>query len=254
MNVTLACTWRPRGEVPRFQQILPELERVYESIMIAIPPDIAAEDVQPMREQRHVTVIESPKVGWGRYVTIQQALKTSPSHIHYADLDRLLHWIEVKPQEWPPTLDAIQKTDCLIIGRTEQAFKTHPQALQQTEKIINAVASYLLGQLGDIGGGMRGLSQQAAQYLMRHNTPKSFGDADWPISLHRAGCAVDYLELDGNEWESPDRYRQQVADPDTRRRVAEAYDQDVQSWARRVETALEIVQQALAAAQQPPAK
>ena len=32
MSVTLACAWRPRGEMLRFQEICPELEQVYEEL------------------------------------------------------------------------------------------------------------------------------------------------------------------------------------------------------------------------------
>ena len=250
MSMALACTWRPRGEMVRFQQLHPELEHVYESIVIATPPDVAPEDVQPMREQPGVTVIGSPRRGWGRYMGIQQALETSPTHVHYADLDRLLHWIETRPEEWRQALEAIQTTDCLIIGRTEQAFQTHPQAIQQTEKIINMVASHLLGQSVDLGGGTRGFSRRAAQFVIANSAPGRWGDAEWPILLHRGGYAVDYLALDGLEWESADRYKQHAADADRRRAVAEAYDQNAETWARRVEIAREIVQEGLAAVQQ----
>ncbi|MDQ5850903.1 MAG: hypothetical protein M3380_02305, partial [Chloroflexota bacterium] len=154
------------------------------------------------------------------------------------------------PEEWRQALEAIQTTDCLIIGRTEQAFQTHPQAIQQTEKIINMVASHLLGQSVDLGGGTRGFSRRAAQFVIANSAPGRWGDAEWPILLHRGGYAVDYLALDGLEWESADRYKQHAADADTRRAVAEAYDQNAESWARRVEIAREIVQEGLAAVQQ----
>jgi hypothetical protein len=250
MSVALASTWRPRGEMFRFQQLRPQLERVYASIVIATPPDVDPNEVLPMREQPGVTVVSSPKPGWGRYLAIQQALETAASHLHYADMDRLLHWIETRPAEWHQTIDAIHQTDCLILGRTEQAFRTHPQALQQTERLINVVASYLLGQTVDLGGGSRGFSRSAAQLVIVQSAPGRWGDAEWPILLHQAGFVVNYLALDGLEWESADQYRQGVADPATRRAAAEAYDQHVKSWAKRVETASEIVQEGLAAAQQ----
>ena len=248
MTVTLACTWRPRGEIDRFRQLRPELEGVYHSIVIAVPPDTALEDVQVTPAHPGLLIVKSHRPGWGRYVAIQEALKSSSSHMHYADMDRLLHWLEITPHEWTQTIEAIRKTDCLILGRTARAFGTHPQALQQTERIINAVASHVLGRPVDVGGGMRGLSRRAAEYLIGHSTPASWGDAAWPILLQRAGFAVDYLALDGNEWESADRYRQRAADPETQRRIAAAYDQDAKHWATRVDMALEIVQEALAAA------
>jgi len=74
-------------------------------------------------------------------------------------------------------------------------------------------------------------------------------DAEWPILLHRAGFTVDYLAVDGLEWESSARYEQQAGDLGTRRRAADAYDEDAQHWAFRVQVALDIVQAGLAATQ-----
>jgi hypothetical protein len=251
MSMTLVCTWRPRGELTRFLRIRPQLESIYKGIIIVTPPDVQSEDVHPMSEQPGVTVITSPKPGWGRYVGIQGALDTSSQHIHYADLDRLLHWIELQADEWMQSIGVIQQTDCLIIGRTEQAFQTHPQALQQTESIINAVASHLLGQTVDVGGGTRGFSRHAAHVVINNSTPGHWGDAEWPILVHRAGLAVHYLEVNGLTWETPDHYKQYAADPNTSRAEADAYDQRVKSWVRRVETAREIVEEGLSAAQRP---
>jgi hypothetical protein len=205
-----------------------------------------------MREQPGVTVIDGPQPGWGRYLSLEKALESAPDQIHYADLDRLLHWVETQPDEWRRTVEAIQHTDCLIMGRTDRAFATHPRVLQQTEKIINAVASELLGRAVDVCGGSRGLTRHAAEYLCTHSAPGNWGDARWPIMLQQAGFAVDYVALEGLEWESADRYRERAADADTIRAVADAYDRDVAHWAMRVEVAAEIVQEALAAARESP--
>jgi hypothetical protein len=62
---------------------------------------------------------------------------------------------------------------------------------------------------------------------------------------------VDYVAVDGLEWETPDHYQPEVADDATRRRLAAARDQDAARWAARVRTALEIVQEALDAARRP---
>jgi hypothetical protein len=63
--------------------------------------------------------------------------------------------------------------------------------------------------------------------------------------LHRAGFRIDYLEVDGLEWESADQFSDQVADELEQKRAAEAYDADPKNWERRVEIAMEIVQAGL---------
>lgn len=246
MGVTLACTWRPRGELPRFQRLHPQLAQMYESITIATPPGSDRAAVHQMGEEPGITVVTSSIAG-ARYLALQTALATPASHIYLADLDRLVRWAETRPEEWRRVVEAVQQADCLIVGRTEYAMQTHPQALRQTEQLINAVFSDALGQPLDLGGGMRGFSRAAARVVLANSQPGWWGDAAWPVIVQRAGFAVRYLAVDGMDWETPDRYRERAADADTQRRAAEDYDADADHWACRVRVALEIVQEGLAA-------
>jgi hypothetical protein len=245
MSPALACTWRPRGERGRLQKLFPNLRELYSDIVISVPTEIENEDSRFLRSLADVSVVVMPKRGWGRYLAIQEALKTSASHIHYADIDTLVHWIEVRPLEWRKAMDAIPRTDCLIIGRTETAMKTRPQALQQTEHIINLMGSHLLNQSVDLGAGNRGFSRKAAQFLITHSSPGRWGDAEWPIMLHRAGFCVEYLATDGLTWETPDRYQEEAAGPERQLLAAKACDLDADNWAFRTRVAFEIIQQGL---------
>ena len=69
----------------------------------------------------------------------------------------------------------------------------------------------------------------------------------WLLLLQRAGFHVNYIEADGLDWESADRYADAAADWDAQQRAAAAYDAEPKHWARRVEIALEIVERALSA-------
>jgi len=244
MKIVLACTWAPRGELSRLYHLLPQLDQVYTAIIVAVRPGSIPE-VQALKAHSTMTLLEMPARGWGRYLALQQALAGNSDYIHYADMDLLLHWIECNPQEWYETVTAIQQTDCLVIGRTARAFQSRPRAIQQTERIINLVFSHLLGQPMDFGLGLRGYSQQAAQCIIRHSKPGRWGDAEWPILIQRAGLSVTYRAVDDVDWETPDQYRDQVADSATRQAMADVYDQAAKNWARRVQTAQEIVQQGL---------
>ncbi|MCB0128458.1 MAG: hypothetical protein KDE58_39600, partial [Caldilineaceae bacterium] len=130
---------------------------------------------------------------------------------------------------------------------TERALQSHPQSLAQTERIINDVASSLLAQPVDVGGGSRGFSRVAAQIVLTRTTPGGWGDLQWPILVNQAGLAVSYLAVDGLAWESADRYREQAATADQQAQAAQAYDHNVAHWARRVQIAQEIIQEGLAA-------
>jgi hypothetical protein len=75
-------------------------------------------------------------------------------------------------------------------------------------------------------------------------------DGAWTVLLHRAGFRVDYLQVDGLDWETADRYQTRSAGSAQQKALAQAYDLDSAHWAMRVEVALEIVQAGLDAAAQ----
>jgi hypothetical protein len=251
MTVALACTWTPRGEWSRLNRLLPLLTQTYIGIFVAVRPEGRAE-AQRIDAHPQLHLFEMPAPGWGRYLAIQQALAAEPAYIHYVDLDLLVHWLECQPEEWRASVELIQQADCSIIGRSARAFQSRPQAIQQTEQIINLVFSHIFGQPIDFGLGVRSYSRRAAQYIVDHNAPGRWGDVEWPLLIKQAGLSLAYHEADGVDWETPDRYRDQAADAATRQRAAEAYDQDARHWAMRVQIAHDIIQQGFEALQSSP--
>lgn len=256
-RIILAATWHPRGELPRLRQLLPRLRDAYSGLALALPPDVDAEEA--LRIQELVGSTPTIPTDWaqGRHAALQRALDFPGSHVHYADMDRLLHWAEAYPAEWQQTLAVIPAHDCLVLGRTKRAWETHPRAMWETERSINEVFSHLLGQTLDLGAGSRGLSRPAALFLLANSPPGQAPgtDAEWPVLLHRGGFAVNYLEVEGLEWETPDRAAGGVADAEARRQAAAAYDQDTRHWLARTALALEIIQAGLEATKReiPPA-
>ena len=125
MKIALAATWRPQGELPRLYRLLPKLAETYDALVIAIRPGKLMSN-EKSRLAPKIDLFDIPAPGWGRYLSIQKAITYKPDYIHYADLDILLHWIERNPQEWLKIVGMIKSTDCLIIGRSEQAFLTRP--------------------------------------------------------------------------------------------------------------------------------
>ena len=254
MALTLASAWYPRGELPRLMKLLPLLREVYQALVITLPPDVdgtiqKALDEMGQQYQGQIMGMVTTDWSWGRYQSLQAALATPATHIHYVDLDRLLRWIETRPQEWRQTAQSVSAHDCLIIGRTPAAYASHPQALVQTEAISNLVASYLLSHPVDVSAGSKGFSRQAAGYLVAHCQPgRALGsDAEWPVTLMRAGFAIDYVEVDGLDWEIPDQGQPGAANTLRQRQIAIEYDADPENWKRRVAVAFEIVQSGIEA-------
>ena len=251
MSITLTCTWNPRGETSRLLGIYPQLIELYSRIFIVLPPVADQAPVEPLKSLAMVSLETSPDWSWGRYLTLRKALETNTSHIHYADMDRLVRWVETQPQEWRQTLEFIQQCDCVVIGRTEQAWETHPQALRKTEEISNQVFSYLLGQPLDLSAGSKGFSRSAVEFIIANSQPsRALGtDAEWIILAQRGGFRIDSLLVDGLDWESADRYQDQAAGTLAQHHAASVYDSEAENWELRVKIALEIVESGLEALQ-----
>ncbi len=242
-NIGLAGTWNPRGELSRMIELLPRMSEIYAGITLVVPPQTDIGDLQPISSFAGVQVIAASDWSWGRHLALEKNLEYPIAHIHYADMDRLLRWIETRPAEWLHCVQALPGKDCVIHGRSEGAYRTHPQAIIRTEAISNRVFSQLLGQPVDLSAGSKGFSRKACEYLVANSPPGSaLGmDARWPMMLYEAGYPVEMVWVEGLDWESADRYRTAAADAQRQKQLAEAYDRDAENWAYRVEVAMEIV-------------
>jgi hypothetical protein len=244
MKIALATAWKPRGEDKRFERLLPQLLQVYQGIAVSLPPD-ADHAVQRFCESLPSVRSRLTKA-WpaGRRMALAQALEFPADYIHYVDFDRLLRWVETRLDEWRAIAAAQRETDCLIAGRTEAAYASHPQALVQTEAISNRVVSSLIGMEVDVSAGSKGFSRQAAEFIIEHSQlgPALGTDAEWPLLLHLGGFRIKYIAVDGLDWESADRHQDSAASPERQRAAAAEYDADPRNWAARVRIAHEIVQ------------
>jgi SAM-dependent methyltransferase len=232
--------------------LLPKLKSKYAAIVIALIP---GDDKQTMdliasktfSSDTTIKVYLNDDRRNGRILAIEKAMDTDLDFIHYTDMDRLLHWVETQPAEWSRMVDAIQKYDCVIFGRTQDAFSSHPQALITTEIISNQVVSHFLNEDMDVSAGSKSFSRIAAQYILEHcHRGNSFvTDAEWPISLKQAGYKLHYIQVDGLDWESADQYQDQAASRTMQSKAAAEYDADPKHWKRRIEIAEEIIRTAL---------
>jgi hypothetical protein len=250
VQISLASAWRPRGELNRFLRLLPRLEQVYPVMSISLPPDASPAVVQPLRSLPAVHLVETEDWSWGRHLALFDALDVGLEHIHYIDFDRLLRWVETRPEEWLESVQKIQHVDCLIMGRTAATYATHPQALVKTEAISNAVVSHLVGLKVDVSAGSKGFSREATEHLRKYSRPgRALGmDGEWPVLLMRGGFQINYSEVEGLDWESADRYQERSAGSAGQKLAAQAYDSDPASWAHRVSVAQEIIESAMEAA------
>jgi SAM-dependent methyltransferase len=252
MSIILATTWYPRGELPRFAQLLPIILEQYAGIVISyitgndknfVDEFLTGKFSSNSRLIFYVNVDQK----MGRYMALKKALAIPAEYIHYVDMDRLLHWIETNQAEWMQMIKQIEKFDSIIFGRTRTATLTHPQALITTEKLSNQVVSHFMGREVDVSAGSKSFSRSAAQYLVDHGKPdNSIGtDAEWPILLKQAGFGLEYIQVDGLDWESADHFQTRAANADEQKQAAAKCDSDPIHWSRRVEIADQIIQTAL---------
>ncbi|HEX6303139.1 MAG TPA: hypothetical protein VFZ76_03050 [Anaerolineales bacterium] len=166
--------------------------------------------------------------------------------------------METRPEEWRRCLERIPQADCTIVERSEAAWASHPQALRQTERIANFFMSHFLGQVYDLSAGSKGFSRRAARFILANSSEspgkpgRALGtDAEWPLLLFRGGFRLQSLQVDGLDWESADRYKEQAVSFDDQRLAAQAYDADPHNWQDRVRIAQEIIESGLDAAHRP---
>ena len=240
MSIILATTWYPRGELPRFTRLLPILLEQYGGIVISYIPvndsDVMEEFLSgKFSSNPNLTFFVNDDQKKGRYMALKKALDTTCGYIHYVDMDRLLRWVETRLDELMQMLNQIEKFDCIIFGRTEAATLTHPKALVATEKLSNQVVSHYLNNEMDVSAGSKSFSHSAAQYLVEHGKPdNSIGtDAEWPILLKKAGFTLEYIQVDGLDWESADHNQTRAANAEEQKKAAVKYDADPLNWSQR---------------------
>jgi len=145
--------------------------------------------------------------------SLNQSLEPITGDIFYCDLDRALHGIRNYPKEFETLIEPSTHTDFTLIGRTKRAFDTHPETQTITEGIGNMMASNVLGfqETRDVLGTTWILTPALAKKVIELKPRNQFGFyAEWPITLWRSARNPLYLECEGLEWETPDRYTEEI--------------------------------------------
>jgi hypothetical protein len=252
MSLTLAATWQPRGELLRLQRFHERLLQSFDSLTIVLPPSAGDMLVATLQGMERVYPVVTQNWARGRHGALEAALERETSHMVYCDLDRMIRWAEVYPDELAATMHAVQAHDCLVIGRTAYAWETHPRSLRHTEQIINDVFAHITGEALDICVATRGLSRGSAERILRESrTENSMGvDGEWLYILKCAGVKLAYVQVDGMDFESADQGQDDAADVQRQRAFGEAYDSEASNWAQRVYVAQQIIGGLLQAAKE----
>lgn len=245
MSVALAVTYHdPEARlVPQVERVLPFLVKTFSGIAVrashlATPQGLSrfkaagARIFQPDLDTGEV----GSGLGLARRQALELALGLNTATLLYCDCDRILHWMEVYPTELTQVLLLLPEHDFTVIGRTERAFQSHPRVQRDTEAILNHLFGLVLGQSWDGMAGARGLSRRATQAILNGCSDEEISvDVSWPLYLKSlGGYTLGYLATEGMEFETQDRYPQEVADAGGLDAWIEQIDSDLDIWRHRL--------------------
>ena len=225
-------------------RILPRLQQVFADVAVYANAATSPRSLGYLRQQGVRVTAEGVQVGlnhvgWFRRASMQLALHGPCPFILYCDFDRILHWMEFEAQELSDVARRLTQYDFTVLGRTERAFATHPRIQRDTEAIINHVFERITDRAWDTGAGARGLSRRAAEAIVtRCLDDQISNDVTWPLCLQQlSGFTLGYIETEGLEFETPDRFPAEVAQAGGVAQWSEQLDDDPQHWAARLELA-----------------
>lgn len=170
------------------------------------------------------------------------------AHIHLCDFDSALHWARHRPDELDRVNATIAWHDFLLLGRTARAMASLPDAQRETERLINVLFDRTTGGLAswrltddddttvDICTGAWGFSQRGITALRAraHVTDIGF-HAEWPLIMRGTpGLRCGYLPCEGLEYETADRYADQIAAAGGIEQWHAAQNMDIHRWQHRL--------------------
>ena len=183
--------------------------------------------------------VERFKLGAARRAAVELGLQFDQPFILHCDCDRVLHWAERYPEELARVAARVADYDLTVIGRTQRAFDSHPRIQRDTEAIVNRVFAMTSRQAWDVTAATRGLSRRAAQAILAHCPDVQVStDVSWTLFLRGSGgYTLGYVETEGMEFETPDRYADQIAQAGGLERWMEQLDANPRHWAHRLDMA-----------------
>ncbi len=224
--VLLAAVHDPEARFPRLLPAdLPPLRTHYPTIHAICGAHTARATVDALRTWGiGVTTGDDLPVNTRPHALRLIAAHPEWAHVHLCDFDSALHWARAWPDELAAVNARIATHDFLLLGRTARATATLPDSQRATEGLINLMFTRTTRgfagwrQAGDdvpmdICTGAWGLSPRAAAALAARATITDIGfHAEWPLlARDMPGLRCGYLPCEGLEYETADRYADEIA-------------------------------------------
>jgi hypothetical protein len=260
MQTVLAATHHdPDGRlVAQTERVLPALTATFDAVAVFLTPQTVAESEAALvaggarvRRADPNLPVGHLHLGLWRRSALAAAVEANPAagRFLFCDLDRALHWAEFFADELRAAVAFAAAHDCTVFGRTPRAFATHPRAQRETEAIANHGFALASGLPWDTMAAARGLSPAAARLIVERSRDDTVGsDCSWPLLCRRAGLRLGYLETEGMEFETLDRFGDEIAALGGAQAWLDRFDADPRQWAARLELARAEIESAIASA------
>lgn len=173
---------------------LPLLDSIYEGVAFCVTARTHRNTIRALGASAILNTAEG--AANGRRCALVLGLDMRAKVFHYCDGDRILYWALNNPDELQRVVKNYEHTKHLVIlGRTPQAFRTHPFFQRITESIVNL--STFSGV--DYLSGSRIIPYPlAAQILTQSkNNNAAALDLEWP----KIAGGFIYAEVDGLAYE-----------------------------------------------------
>jgi hypothetical protein len=189
-----------------------ELRTQFRTSLVVYTPKTHHDEVSQLKELGCKTYKADETIANTYQIALEQACKPR-TRILYCDLDRALHWMKAYPSELARIIKTPMENDFVLLGRTKRAFYTHPETQTLTEGIGNKITSKLLDftDTRDVLGTTWLLTPDLAKQVLEIESSNQYGFyAEWPITLWRSAQRPKYVEAEGLEWETPDRFGAEI--------------------------------------------
>ena len=275
--VLLGAVHDPEG---RFAALLPAdlppLQRQYARIFALCGVATHASTIETLRRSG-VMVISGDDIPINArpYALNLMASHAEWEHVHLCDFDSALHWARAWPDELAVVNATIAAHDFLLLGRTARAMASLPEAQRETERLINLLFARTSGGVGfslptlsqvepaqrapgateepliDICTGAWGFSRRGIAAIHAQSRVTDIGfHAEWPlIARDTPGLRAAYLPCEGLEYETADRYGDEIAAAGGIAAWHARQNADIHQWQQRIGYISEVA--AMIAARQP---
>ena len=200
------------------------LVRTFSSVVVSVTPKTHPDLVTLIRS-RGLRVVAGEMARTPTYRrALEAGLAVAPAVVFSCDFDRVLHWASVYPEELAETARAVMAFDFTLVARTERAFATHPSTQRETESIGNLVCSRLLGFDGvrDVISATWAARPPVLERILEDGADDDYGlYTEWPMIGYREASEPGVIEVEGLEWETPDRFGREIAEIGYERWLAE---------------------------------